>query len=297
MVKHQLRPNEKLGSGIKRVAIVLVQRVISTLTDGKTDQDIAIHNARKSCKMLRGILRLIRSGLTGDFSLIDDKVRDASAKLAGLRDHDVMTETFNSLQKSAVASIPAEVLAIIGGLLTQRNLTEAPVLPDRSEQITLFLKDMQELMQQIPNWKFQGDLSKVARAGFVKTYRRGREQMNAAARLPVAGRLHCWRKSVKYHDHHLRLLSLSWKGSAAKRSKRLMQLSEALGDDHDLALIQDKLRCNEAKFSSREERAGLQQFNELIASRRGQLQVKAFKLGSKLYRRRPAAIAHKLSRR
>jgi CHAD domain-containing protein len=293
MIKHRLYHNEELDAGVKRVAAALVQGIISDLTSADFDRNVAIHDARKVCKMLRGFLRLVRSAMKDDFCLIDAKFRDASARLSGLRDHDVMAETVHRLRKSDCESISDAELARIRSILVGQSAAAVEIHQNASEQITAFLADMHSILLQIQGWSFRAELGKTGRIGFAKTYRRGLKAMMAAKRLPSDENLHYWRKWVKYHEHHLRLLTKKWKGKAVKRIARLLRLAEALGDDHDLALIQRKLRAHDEVHPS-SPRAGLKQFLLAITKRRAKLQSEALKLGKRLYRNRPADLVKKL---
>jgi CHAD domain-containing protein len=293
MIKHRLYHNEELDAGVKRVAAALVQGIISDLISADLDRDVAIHVARKGCKMLRGFLRLVRSAMKDDFRLFDAKVRDASARLSGLRDHDVMAETVHRLRKSDCASISDAELARIRSILVGQSAAVVEIHQNAQEKITAFLADMQAILLQIQGWSFRAELGQTGRTGFAKTYRQGLKAMKATKRLPSDENLHHWRKCVKYHEHQLRLLTNNWKGKAVNRVARLVRLAEALGDDHDLALIQQKLRAH-GELHPDSQRAGLKQFLQAIMNRRSQLQSKAFKLGKRLFRKRPADLVKKL---
>jgi CHAD domain-containing protein len=294
MTKYRLRKAENIDVGVKRIATALVRSNISDLSSARLDLAVAIHAARKRCKVIRGLLRLVRSSIKVDFRTLDKQVGDASARLSFLRDCDVMTETVRRLRKRSDESISNEELSLVESILSER-LAPSEVHQNEQKQIALFLEDMRALLIRIPTWSFRAGLKKAVRSDFAKIYRQGLELMTASSRMPSDANLHRWRKKAKYHEHQLQFLSNRWKGRASKRIAKLLRLAELLGDDHDLAVIQTQLREHEKAYSD-VQKAGIDRFLEVLANRRSQLQSKAFEMGKELYSRCPAAIAKKLSR-
>lgn len=293
MTKCRLRKAENIDVGVKRIATALVRNNIADLSDAGLYRGVAIHEARKRCKRLRGLLRLVRSSIKVDFRSLDRQVRNASSRLSLIRDCGVMAETVRQLRKSNDESISDEELSLVQSILSKR-LAPAEVHQDEQKQIALFLGDMRALLVRIPSWSFRAGLPKAARSDFAKTYRQSMELMTASSRVPSDANLHRWRKRVKYHEHQLQFLSKRWKGHATKRIARLVRLAELLGDDHDLAMIQTHLR-KYGKVDSDVQQAGIDRFRKVLANRRRKLQSKALKLGKELYSKRPAAIGKKLS--
>jgi CHAD domain-containing protein len=294
MLKHQLQKNETLDEGVKKVATGLVQHLLFDLTCANVDRNMAIHNARKDCKMLRGLLRLVRPAMKEDFSTIDESIRNAALRLSRLRDSVVMAETLQRLRKPDRESVTEEEQAAIQSILAQPSAAGG-IGQNVQSQIDAFLTAMKAILEQIPDWSFRKGLSEAARISFAKTYRRGFKRMKATRCLPSDANLHSWRKSVKYHEHQLRLLSSNWKGNAAKRIARLARLAQVLGDDHDLALIQEKLRAS-GEVDGGRRCSGVSQLLRVIANRRARLQARAFILGKRLYRQHPTELVKKLQR-
>lgn len=288
--------NAKFDNRLKQVAMVLLQETVSALNGTEVDRQVAIHTARKGCKRFRGFLRLVKSAFRTDFSSVDAGVRNAAFGLSSLRDKDVLVKRLAELRKLRGKSISAADFATIQNQLTCQNTRSGKNSQTEEQQIADFLTSLQAVVEQIPNWNLRCKMSKAARVGFRQTYRQGHKALKLAWRRPSTDNLHRWRKWVKYHEHQMRFMSDSWKGNAAERIERLQLLSEVLGDDHDLAIILEKIEAQSIDRKTAQF-AGYKKLLQAISTRRERLQSRAFKLGRLLYRRRPAELMNKLGRR
>lgn len=293
MTKYRLRNDETLQEGLKRIAVSLSHRLLSDLAVADSDRNVAIHDARKGCKLLRGLLRLIRPAMIADFHTKDDRVRLASARLSTLRDTSVMVKTVQRLLKSRDVPLSRKQKMAIRRIFDKQEGMKCEQPNDGGGQVSYFLSDMQEIVREMFQWSFSSDISLAAKGGFEATYRRCMKLMKVSRNKPTDENLHRWRKHVKYHEHHMRLLGSYWKGNVSKRSSRLARLAELLGDDHDLALIQEKVNARRTSQSTGH-RDELSRFGKLISRRRIRLQTRAFKLGMKLFRKRPRTVVNKM---
>src|SRR5262249_55120991 len=99
---------------------------------------------------------------------------------------------------------------------------------------------------------------------------------------------HEWRKGTQQHWRHMLLLTRAWPATLAARASEARALSQALGDDHDLAMLAAFLR-SEACTRLGEDAAVI----ERLAPRRQQeLREKAHPMGLRLYAESPKAVAH-----
>jgi hypothetical protein len=109
---------------------------------------------------------------------------------------------------------------------------------------------------------------------------------------PSDEKLHQWRKRVKYTWYHLRLLRGAAPGVLEPLTRQFSDLSDALGDDHDLAVLTAQLHDDPAAFGGDSEvRRALQ----LIAAWRVDLQTRARSVGSRLYVEPADAFAQRLA--
>jgi CHAD domain-containing protein len=96
--------------------------------------------------------------------------------------------------------------------------------------------------------------------------------------------LHEWRKQVKYLHHQLRLLQAMRPDTVTEIVEELHRLSDHLGDDHDLAVLQVKVATQPSKLA---DKPAQQRLSAKINRRRLSLQLRAMRLGSRLYDETP----------
>lgn len=91
---------------------------------------------------------------------------------------------------------------------------------------------------------------------------------------------HQWRKRVKYHRYHGDILREAWLPVMEQREDLLRDLTDHLGDDHDLAELRTALVDDQVVDLRDEVLAG---YVELIDERRTQLQHQALPLAARLF--------------
>ena len=112
-----------------------------------------------------------------------------------------------------------------------------------------------------------------------------------AERRRLADNLHEWRKQTKYLWHQLQVLEPLWPSVLAGLAEQAHALSQHLGDDHDLAMLRDKLLGEPDQFA---DAAAVSAVVDLLDRRRVDLQKLAVSLGRRLYAERPARFAARL---
>jgi hypothetical protein len=79
-----------------------------------------------------------------------------------------------------------------------------------------------------------------------------------------------------------------------KLARRAHDLSDLVGDDHDLAVLRDEAHRRPQCFEDPE---ALTALDGLIDRRRGALQSKAIAAGKRIYQEKPGAFARRMRRR
>lgn len=183
--------------------------------------------------------------------------------------------------------------------------------------------ELAALRARLESWDLRDrSLERLVQPGLQRVYRKGRARWaRAAARKPSPTALHRWRKEVKDLRYVLEVLdvrgsparpateamprgqatSASHATSARKaksgrrRAQRLTKLArrtdalgELLGQEHDLALLAERVHAHAPlKRHKRARRALLR----TIARRRGRLRERALRKGARLYARKPKRFA------
>ena len=277
--QYRLKLGEPLPEGIARVARGRIDDAIDELS-GATDSspEEAVHNARKDVKKLRALLRLVRGELgKGVYTRENASFRDAAAALAGLRDADVMLVTLDKLELDEAVSGPLRQALEAHRLRTGGGGREQA----GGEAIEI----LSEARARIVDWPLEDDSFAVLEPGLRRMYRDGRREWRAMHKEPSVEGLHEWRKRVKelWYDHEL--LKPLWKPVMKAVGDEAHDLSDLLGDDHDLAVLLDWAR-NHADAPP--------ELVEAVEKRRRDLQEQASELGARLYADRPKVFIRRL---
>ena len=278
---YRLRAGRPLPDELRRVARGRIEHAQDELR-GKTDStpEEAVHEMRKDMKKLRALLRLARGEL-GEETFVRENAcfRDAARELAGTRDADVMLETLDALD------LPAG----LGWELRKAIQAEREAAwPDGREAAARGPAAMlNEARKRVDAWPLERDSFEALAEGLGRTYRRGRRTLRAAGEEPTAETLHEWRKRVKDVWYHHMLLRDLWPPVMRAVGDEAHELSDRLGDDHDLVVLAAWVRGHLEADPD---------FTEAVIRRRGELQHEAFTLGARLYADKPSAYVRRLER-
>jgi CHAD domain-containing protein len=139
----------------------------------------------------------------------------------------------------------------------------------------------------VANWPLEHDGFEALEPGLRRMYRRGRRDYRALREEASVEGLHEWRKRAKELWYHHSLLEFVWKPVMSSVGDQAHDLSDRLGDDHDLALL--------LAWAQEHAEAPLP-LVQAVASRRAALQADAFDLGARLYADRPRVFIGRLER-
>ena len=131
---------------------------------------------------------------------------------------------------------------------------------------------MNKAATRIADWKLTAKEFDGIEGGLVATYRQARKSMFAGYRDPTAENFHEWRKQAKYHDFHMRLLAELWKPVMNSLLKETDELSDALGDDHNLDVLHKTLLQSPKKYGKKRD---IQVLLGLIDRRSAELRAEA----------------------
>lgn len=261
----------------------------------------AIHEARKSLKKTRALLRLVRPALgDGVYRAENAALRDAAAQLSATRDADVLVATVDKLAAVGAGRLPGtdfdrvrEALVAEAAAHRADGAAAAARPADAREPAAAAAAVAQELRAahaRIDDWPLDGAGWETAVAGISVAYERGLTERARAEADPTVAHLHDWRKRVKDLWYHHRLLKPVWPAVMAAWGEEAHILSEQLGDDHDLAVLRDRLEQGLAIDLPLDVAPLL----ALIEERRAQLQGDARLIAARLYVEKPKAFERRL---
>ena len=286
---YRLGLDEHVASGVRRVASEQLGSAIRRLEDaGHGDRVEAVHDARKSVKKARALLRLVRPGLdSAAYRAELTALRDAGRLLSGTRNADVMLATIDALAARFAGHLPAATFEDLRHGAAAR-------LGDRDgdDPIPRAVAALRAIAARVEEWPLERCDWADVRAGAKRSYARGRNRWKEARSSGDAEPLHEWRKRVKDLWYHQRLLRELWPGVLKAYADEADRLGDLLGDDHDLAVLAAFLEADEGELHTL---ADLAEIRGLIEQRRGELQVEARALGRRLYADTPKAFDRRLA--
>jgi len=286
----QISGEVPFGDDIRRIAREQIDRAVSESRDRSMPDDERIHSIRKRCKKLRGLLRLVRPSLGDTYERENAYFRDVARALSPLRDVHVTLAAFDAV----LAHSDGEVERGRFAPLRQRLMGPDGRLADAAPRFADVGGRMEAAGERVAAWPL-GDATgpEAWRSGFERTYRQARRSLAAAYREPAAERFHDWRKRVKYHWYHLRLLSPLWERAVAARAEAANGLGELLGQHHDLAVLREALLGRASAGVG----AGLAgSFVALVDRHRAHLEATARPLGMRLFAETPSRIGIRYER-
>jgi len=286
-VSYRLAAGEPVEAGLRRIATEQLDLALGEVGDPKRDRHVAIHEARKACKRLRGLLRLARTGL-GDQVYRRENValRDAARRLSGLRDAEALLETYDRLDERFKDEIDRRRLVPVRRALAARRMALGE--DELETRVAAFCDDLEEVRGRLSSWPLADDFD-VLSGGLKRTYKRGRKAMQVAYDDPSSERFHDWRKRVKYHRYHLELLAPLWPRQVKGRRKEVKALGDLLGEEHDLVVFEATLTDGAGSLGE----ASVRLAGELAARRRGELRAAMRPLGQRLFAEPPRALARR----
>jgi len=283
---YRFKKNESLPHAVRRVFTEEIDWAVGQLAESKNREE-AVHEARKSLKKIRGLLGLVAKPLGPLYKTEDRYFRNAGKRLSELRDSAVMLETFDALAAKH-RELDAATLASLRRNL-ERGQREASSARHVSAEVSQLLA---EARANAAVWPL-GQLEFVALLpDLTATYRGGRKAHKKALKLQSAEAFHDFRKQVKKHWYQLRLFEGNLNTEMKKRVKELRTLETALGNEHNLTVLRERIA---AGVETSRDRQQTRAFVALLDEEGRQLRERAIKSAEQLYSAKPHAFAVMLS--
>jgi len=286
----RIEANESVPSGIRRVVREQVDRALAELTSRKLGRREAVHQTRKRFKKVRGVLRLMQFEMDDQYKTENVCFRDTGRELAPLRDAQAMIGTFDKLIERLDRQLDYQAFKSVRAALIAQRKAVVQKLGNLDSQIEAVVETLHEARKRIASWPLKTDSFDAIGCGLKKHYKRCRKALARTYRKPTAACFHEWRKAVKYHWHHVRLLECVWPELMKGYRRSLKNLSDVLGDAHDLSVFQQRLRDAPDTFG---EERDVQALLALTERRQAELRTRAQAMGDRLFVERPAAFVRR----
>lgn len=288
---YRFKTGESLQHGVRRVVSGQIDRALAELADTTLDRSDTIHQVRKRCKKIRAALRLVRSGLAS-YPEENAWYRDAARRISDVRDAEAMIETCDALSRRCAGQVDATTMQALRDRLEGRR----NALFEDTERIDGRLREFEASMvagrERAESLEIHDEGYATALAGMSKTYARAREAMDAVLQNPTPENVHQWRKRVKYHGYHVRLLRDAWAPVMQAVWEEVGSLGALLGDHHDLCVLK-RWVIDEQVLS--EDAGRLDDFIRFVDARTARLEEESRPLGGRLFAEKPKHLERRFA--
>ena len=287
---YRLDPGRPLTDEVRRVALDCLDDAIGRLGRAGTGEDGLerdVHQSRKRAKETRGLLRLIRPALGDAYATLNAEVRDGASELSALRDTHALLGTVEGLA-SALDGRDREQLDVVAGHLRVAATAVTHDVDAHDPRIAQARSRMETARALVASWPGEVDLDAVT-GGVTKIARQGRAAWKSVRKHTDDERMHQWRKKVKYLWYEARLLEAADPDGIGPLVEQLNELSDLLGDEHDLTVLVEHLEGSRSADDVDVER--------LVAharARQATMRASAFELGDRIYGDGVDAIVERL---
>ena len=280
----KLNEDESFSNEIKRIVVEQLDKAIENLKPTARSKDEAIHDARVCIKKIRALLRLVRDSLGDEaFRREDTAYRDSARFLSQVRDSAAMLEIANKLIEHFSDQLsPAAFAEVLAPLNHSRNVRRG----DRKIAMSKAAKALRQARERVKDWPKLGRHTSLAK-GLRRVFRSGKHEFADAYDHPSVENFHEWRKHVKHLRYQAQLMRPIWRESMKALGRELKLLGEYLSEDHDLAILRERVI---EQLGDSENRTEIEALVALIDQRRNELQLNARVLGLRIYAEKPRSF-------
>jgi len=286
----RLKRKESAADGLRRVAEAEIDECLELLHRMRGGSEESVHDLRKNFKRIRALVRLARNDLGEKVYRRDNgALRSLGRRLSPVRDAAVRVRTLEQLKKKPGAD-HATVPAPLTRRLSERKRN---ALARLSLAMTLeaIERDLRGLRDRVRKWPLRTRGFECLEPGLRRIYRQGRKIRSDALASLADEDLHEWRKRAKDLRSQVELLENLWPKPMKDLAGELHDLTDSLGDDHDLADLQLLLSRPNGIAGGVEGVPGLL---ERIDEKRSGHQRDARELGERIYAEKPKAFTRRV---
>jgi CHAD domain-containing protein len=271
-----LDPAVPMSEAVRRVACAELDAAYAAVAS-PPDRHRGVHDARKCLKRLRSLLVLIRPGLPEPVFLnLTERLSTIAKGLAPARDAQALLDAIDKL-----GPVEDDDGAVVRGLRAwlqqQRRAAERNLEGSMASDA---MRGLFGLRPAFANLAVYPDTFRPVAHGLRDSYRGARKAFARAFEKRDDEAFHDWRKTLQRHWRHMQLLAPCWPSELSARVELSRNLSQILGDDHDLAQLCKLVSAPTMVFASPEDTAA---FLKRCRRRQKSLRREAETRGARLF--------------
>ena len=261
-----------------------LEQVVASVSE--VGDDTAVHEVRKRGKEARALARLLGRPGSERAARFDAAVRDAGRAVSMLRDAQTVAGTLAVLSDSTTGEERTAVTTV----QRAERLAARPAASTAAD-VELATERLATALGELARWRPGAGVDPLA-DGIERAYRSARRGLAALRDVPDDEHMHEWRKAVKrlwYQTRAMRELAPSALGPMVEV---LDELSDLLGDDHDLAVLVERTR-SDARYVRRRA-APWPPPIDAARARQSDLRARSIRLGATVFAERPGAFRRRI---
>lgn len=209
-------------------------RAIEELSQSAEQRDDGIHEARRAIRRVRARLALMRPFAGRDAaSALQAPWREAGRALSALRDADSLRKAIAAARADAAIGFDPDALALLDASARRRH-ARAAVRDDGV--VDAVRESLVAARDGLPDWDGFDDAALVA--GLRAGYRAGVMRLRALRADEHEESWHALRRATRTHWLQLELVVPLWSAVIRAQSQQARRLSQLLGAERDLAMIE-----------------------------------------------------------
>ncbi len=273
-----LKIAESFELGWKRIIQEQVDYAIKQLKENQDRHD-AIHEVRKVFKKVRAALRLTRSDIKY-YKRENIFFRDKGKIISKIRDYTSIQEALAKLEETNTqAKHQPTFNALLMGIVEKREELEEQVLK-KDHTLDKLQESLEKKQEEIKSWPVKINGFKTIGKGIKKVYKRGLKASDKARNSRKTADFHEWRKRAKYLQYQIIMLKPLWPDFMDAWGSEIHDLTDLLGHEHDLALLESIIKEDKLSFPSPEEEGW---FYDQLHQMQKEMRVKAILQGKRCY--------------
>ena len=281
-MSYQLRKNEKLGHGLRRICREQIESAFAVARGEKKAGDTPVHQTRKHLKKARAALRLIRKEIgAGLFREQDHRLRDVARLTSEIRDAEVRLQTVREFQGITHRRNRRGMYPKLEAMLMMELENFMAAFAEWQTQATPMLERAQA---GVDCWPLDHFNCKELRCAVQRSYKSARKALARAHASPTAENFHRFRTRAKRLWYDLRILRPVNPVVLKNLTDDLDAMGSLLGRAHDLSFLADRLRREERTAEWQRESHKLL---AVIEVNQGDLQRGAAELAEHFFAERP----------
>jgi len=276
---YRLKRKRAVPKELRRIISEEIETAASELRNPQPLSETSVHEARKSIKKMRAAIRLMRDELGSHYKDENRFLGDVGRSLSDLRDASVLVSSLDSLKTRTENRETENCLQNLAGEFRRRHHR---MMDDEHSSVVLeaAARQLESLAERLQSWPCSAKGFRGLRTGCKRTLKRTRAAFEMVQRNGTAQHLHDWRKRVKDHWYHVRLLSGLWPDVMTSFESKLNELETKLGDHHNLQVLKERIEDSKERGCAGASRAGVLQ---LLSDEQDRLKREAEQIGERLY--------------